>query len=241
MNRFANTLLATLLGLMLAGCNNTETVEKAPTQAATASTSATPGAPADSPQESSGVVVPPDLTPQETVMEYLQAAKEGNEDVVAALLTEVARSKTAEDNIAVSPPGRETANFSVGNMEYVTPDKKTAHVASMWTDNDEQDKPQTLRIVWVVKQEPAGWRVAGMVTRLTPDQPLMVLNFEEPKEVIRKVEEEMARRRAASAKTQQVGVQTAPGGEVPPAGAENGEGTPRQVRGASEFDLSAPR
>ncbi|MCE9546817.1 MAG: hypothetical protein K8T25_15160 [Planctomycetia bacterium] len=87
------------------------------------------------------------ITPQDLITRYLTAVKAGDEQMVSSLLTETARRRTSEANIAVAPPGSDTAEFSVGDMQVLPNDPKTAHVASMWTDKDDQGKEQTLRIV----------------------------------------------------------------------------------------------
>jgi len=194
------------LPAMLAGCGQSE--GPAAAKATVAPANAEPAA-----EESA--TIPANLNPQETVIHYLQAVKDGDENQVAALLTATARRKTAEANIAVAPPGSETAEFSVGDMEIIDEDKKTAHVASIWTDQDEEGKPMTLRIVWVVRQDSEGWRIAGMITRLSPKEPVLVLNFEEPEEVVRRNQEEIAKRQT-----------TEPGGQQQTATGPSGDSAP---------------
>ena len=72
-----------------------------------------------------------------------------------------------------------------------------AHVASFWTDVDEHGKKHTDTIIWMVRKEAEGWRIAGMATRVFENQPAMILNFEEPEDMLSKqqaMEEEMSRR-----------------------------------------------
>lgn len=235
MNRLLFAGMGLTLGSMLAGCgqNNTPT---APTAQAPAL--ALPAAPSEKAAPAADPnVIPQNLDPKQTIAHYLEAVKDGNEKRVTALLTDVARRKTAEARIAVAPPGSETAVYSVGTVEFVTADKTTAHVASTWTDMDENEKPQTLPIVWVVRQEPAGWRVAGMMTRTSPGQPMLVLNFEEPAEVLRISEEEIARRQGAREK--EAPAQTAGTTEGPEANQPTN--TLRQARGTAESDPANPR
>lgn len=242
MSRFVFSAVCLVFTGVLAGCGKPETPAPSTTQSASTEAAAT-----DSTATEEVVVeVPADLTPKETVANYLKAVKEGDKQIVAALLTEIARQKTEEANIAVAPPGSETATYAVGDMEFVTADKKTAHVASTWTDNDEEGKPQTLRIVWVVRQDTAGWRIAGMITKLSPKEPMLVLDFEKPEEVIQRSQAELARRRAANA---QDTAQTNRA-QTPPQEGQLGDGMPptnslregsRQARGPLENDPSAPR
>jgi len=219
-----------VLPVVLAGCGQSgPTTAQAPTNNAQEATE-------DTQTAEEAAVIPANLNPQETVVHYLQAVKEGDERQVAALLTEVARRKTAEANIAVAPPGSETATFSVGDMEIVGDDKKTAHVASMWTDADEAGE-QTLRIVWVLRQEPEGWRITGMITRLTPKSPMLVLDFEDPEETVRRTKEEIARRQAAEAETSQQAATDQQG----PDAQQQGQQPPRQARNPLDDQPIQPR
>jgi hypothetical protein len=236
MDRLRITAITFHFALVLAGCGKSEPAASPPQVAIGANP--VPDAPAATSQPPD-VVIPPNLDPKQTIVEYLHAVKEGDEAVVAALLTDVARRKTAEANMKVAPPVSESVSFSVGNMELVSEDKKTAHVASTWTNTDDGTE-QTLRIVWVVHQEPEGWRVKGMVTRLSPDLPMFELNFENPVETVRRANEEMARfeeansKRGAEAGKQPPGIS---GSQAP--GAE--EGLQRQARGPLDTDPTAPR
>ena len=40
--------------------------------------------------------------------------------------------------------------------------------------------PAPTNIVWVLRGEPEGWRVVGMVSQVYADQPPLILNFEDP-------------------------------------------------------------
>ena len=72
-----------------------------------------------------------------------------------------------------------------------------AHVATDWTDLDTDGRKHTDRIVWILRHEPSGWRIAGMATKVFADQEPIVLNFEEPEEMLRQqqlAEDEIDRR-----------------------------------------------
>ncbi len=126
-------------------------------------------------------------TPDKVVYEFLEAVRTGNDQKTAAMLTPLARKKTAEAEMAVAPPGSPTAKFQVGEVEYVTPEKDGAHVWSRWTDVvDDQGHTRTDELIWVLRKEEEGWRIAGMVTKVYPNQPPLVLNFEDPQDMSRK-------------------------------------------------------
>ncbi len=134
-------------------------------------------------------------TPDKAVAEFLDAVRSGNDQKAASMLTPLARQKTAEVDMVVAPPGSPTAKFQVGEVEYVTPEKDGAHVWCRWTDvADDQGHTRTDDLIWVLRKEAEGWRVAGMVTRVFPDRPPLVLNFEDPQDMLRKqqlLQEEM--------------------------------------------------
>ncbi|MBI2827310.1 MAG: hypothetical protein HYX69_21770 [Planctomycetia bacterium] len=140
--------------------------------------------------------VPP---PDQSVREFLEAVRTGNDAKAAQLLTDLARQETAKHELVVAPPGSETARFEVGKTEFVTAD--VAHVASTWTDTGEDGQPRSDEIIWMLRRDPAGWRIAGMATKVFKDELPLLLDFEDPEDMVRKqrmAEEEMQRRAAAT-------------------------------------------
>jgi hypothetical protein len=125
--------------------------------------------------------------PDQAVFDFLEAVRTGNDKKVEEMLTPIARQKTTEMQMVVAPPGSATAKFQVKGVEYVTPEKDGAHVLSTWTDvSDEQGHTRSDDIIWVLRRETEGWRIAGMVTKVFPDQPPLILNFEDPEDMLRK-------------------------------------------------------
>ncbi len=171
-----------LLGLLAcSGCGSAE-------QPGASATAASGQAAVSSPEAAAA-------TPVEAVQKFLTAVKAGDDELAGQLLTPLAREKTAERDLMVAPPGSETATFTVGDAEASGEDG--AHVASEWTDIDETGNPHTDAIVWILRKEPEGWRIAGMGTKLFEDAPPLFLNFENPDDMIRKqqlAEQEMQRR-----------------------------------------------
>lgn len=171
-------------GLAAAGCGSAEP----PKPAADASQGDTPG-------------------PDRVVHAFLDAVRTGDDANATKLLSPLARQRTAEKELEVAPPGSDTASFQVGAVEIVG--EGGAHVASTWTDLDDEGKPHSDDIVWMVRLEDEGWRVVGMATRLFPNEPPLFLNFEDPDDMIRKqrmAQQEFERRAQLEA-----------GGGVPPA------------------------
>lgn len=94
------------------------------------------------------------------------------------------------------------AKYQVHAAQYLPDHPDNAHVSSVWTETFE-DGEETYEIIWALRRQPEGWRVAGMAMQLVPDQPPQFLNFEDPEEMLRKREEAMAALEAAAAQTAQ--------------------------------------
>src|SRR6185369_12987163 len=94
----------------------------------------------------------------------------------------------------------------------------------MWTDIGDDGKPQSNQFVWALRLQPEGWRVAGVAVEMFPNQPPLLLDFEDPADMIQKQQmaEQEARRRVQGG-TVQAGGANATAGQagtgVVPAGA----------------------
>jgi len=53
---------------------------------------------------------------------------------------------------------------------------------------DETGASVNENVVWVVRLDPEGWRVVGMAMRIFDDMPPLLLNFEDPEDMIAKQE-----------------------------------------------------
>jgi hypothetical protein len=148
--------------------------------------------------------------PETVIGEFLAAVKKGDDKQASALLTNVARQKTTEMEMVVAPPGSDTATYKVLESEV---EGAEAQVGTDWTDLDADGRPRTDRIVWLLHHEAEGWRIKGMATRVFPDLPPVMLNFEDPEDMLKKqqaAEAEIARRDSqAPATTGEPGTQAA--------------------------------
>jgi hypothetical protein len=149
--------------------------------------------------------------PAEAVAEFLEAVRTGNDEAAAKMLSAVTRQKTAALNYTVKPPASDNAKFAVGKVDYIGHDG--ARVASTWTDLDPDGQPKTDEAIWVLRHESNGWRIAGVAAQVFAGEPPLLLNFEDPEDMIRKqqwVREEIRRR----TEKEEGGIQ-AQGGEKP--------------------------
>lgn len=180
------TILAAFVASVIAGCSQSGTESPAPDAAAAASTTS------HATEAESGP------GPAEAVHAFLQAVREGKDEQANNMLTTMAREETAKLDMVVAPPGSDTATFQVGEVELLSQgDEKGAHVASTWTDVGDDGQPHTDEIIWMLRKEPEGWRIAGMATKIFEDEPPLLLDFENPQDMQRKqqlAEQEMQRR-----------------------------------------------
>lgn len=123
-----------------------------------------------------------------SVVAFLDAIKHGDDAAAQGLLTKVARAKTAEMGISVTQPFNDTASYTIRECEMVGEADDLVHVGTTWTDTDKDGFKATENVIWVVRLDPEGWRVVGMATRVFEDLPPLLLNFEDPEDMIAKQE-----------------------------------------------------
>lgn len=125
-------------------------------------------------------------TPQEVVQAFLIAVRAGDTGTTAALLTTKAREETAKHDLVVEPPGTPSAKFVVGEVQYIDRDQTGAHVNTVWTEADEAGSSVTYDVVWALRRQSDGWRVAGIATEIVDGQNPVFLNFEDPGDMLEK-------------------------------------------------------
>jgi len=134
-------------------------------------------------------------TPETAIGRFLEAVRTGNDKVAESMFSDVARGRIKELDIQVAPRGSDTAKFEVGKAEYLAADG--ARVLCKWTDTDKEGNSRTDEITWMLRKEPEGWRVAGMAAVIFEGEDPLLLDFENPKETLQKLErlrEEIAQR-----------------------------------------------
>ena len=171
------------------------------------------------------VVVAGDADPTKTapakaaVETFLDAVKRGDDATARGMLTKVARAKTDELGMSVAPPVADTATYAVRECEIVSEAGDVAHVGTVWTDVAADGSQSSENVVWVVRLDPEGWRVVGMALRVFDDMPPLLLNFEDPDDMVAKQEmvaAELERRAREPAQPQSPAARTAGGQPQPP-------------------------
>ncbi len=135
-------------------------------------------------------------SPEAACQEFLDALRTGNDEKASNMLSQVAREKAAALGRSVTPSASDTARFAIGKVKYVGEDG--AQVESSWTDEDNDGQTRTTNDVWIMRKEQEGWRIVGVAAMIFPGEPKLMLNFEDPDEVLKKLQwaREEIRRRA---------------------------------------------
>ena len=187
---FVHGIAVGALGALFVGCSGSS---PAPSDKATTAVAPTAAAVPQQP-----VAIPADAPPDQVVATFLGALRSGDKPTTAALLTTKARAETAKHQLAIDPLSAPNAKYEVLKPEYLTGNPDGAHVASSWSETYE-DGTVTYDIVWVLRREAGGWRIAGMASELVPGEPPAFLNFEDPADMIKKWDEALAAETPAEA------------------------------------------
>jgi hypothetical protein len=184
MRRFQGWAWIIVLAVAVWGCNKSE--QPAPENAAPESPAGDPPQKAEAASSAAPAVKLEG--PKLTVYEFLEALRTGNDDKANLLLSAIAREKTAAMDFRLTPSASDTAKFTIDEaVDYRGEDG--ARVAMTWTDVDVDGNATSDRAVWVLRKEPEGWRIVGTAAMFFPGEDPVVLNFEDPAEVKKKLKE----------------------------------------------------
>jgi len=195
------TIIALISALSIStGCTKpSSSTGQAAAQAAQAQTPQ-PGQP-QAGQPTQPVAVPSNATPDQVVTVFLNAMRSGDSPTTESLLTGKAREELAKHSLSVDVQSAPNATYQVHRAEMLQ-DASGSHVRSVWTERF-NDGDETYEIVWALRHQQEGWRVAGMAMELLPGQPMQFLNFEDPADMLRKKEEAIAALQAPAVQTAQ--------------------------------------
>jgi hypothetical protein len=147
------------------------------------------------------IAVPSNATPDQVVTVFLNAMRSGDSPTTESLLTGKAREELAKHSLSVDVQSAPNATYQVHRAEMLQ-DASGSHVRSVWTERF-TDGDETYEIVWALRHQQEGWRVAGMAMELLPGQPIQFLNFEDPADMLHKKEEAIATLQAPAVQTAQ--------------------------------------
>jgi len=141
-----------------------------------------------------------DDSPDKAVHGFLSAAQAGDQKRLTSLLTQAAQAEAAKNGVNFELDSYQNASFQLEQFEYLSEAKDSAHVSCKWTDRYADGTEETHDVIWVLRHEAAGWRVAGMIIRPFPDKPPVALNYEDMKALAEAkdfIEQESQRREKA--------------------------------------------
>lgn len=153
--------------------------------------------------------VPVDATPDQVVTVFLDAMRAADAPTIEALLTAKAREETIRHQMPVEPVAAPHAQFQVAAPQYLPMNPNGAHVQAQWIESDGQDT-YTHSVIWVLRRQADGWRIAGFAIELIPGQGPQFLNFEDPADMLNKQKEAIAFAEQAAAQATQQAVQPPP-------------------------------
>jgi hypothetical protein len=137
-----------------------------------------------------------DATPDQVVSVFLEAMRAADATSVETLLTTQAREETKRHNMPVEPVAAPHAQFQVAAPQYLPMNPNGAHVQAQWTESDGMTN-YTHTVIWVLRRQAEGWRIAGFAIELVPGQGPQFLNFEDPADMLKKQQEAVAAIQAA--------------------------------------------
>jgi hypothetical protein len=178
MQRARWTLLTVVSALILAGCGDSSSPDR--------SVQSTADSPAGSLATASQAG--PSSSPAETVAQFYQALRTGQDAAIAALLTDKARTETANNGLDIQSQGSSRLEYEVGEVDYIDDGMQGAHVKSLWIDFTPDGEKTGTEVIWVLRKQPEGWRIAGMATQVLEGQLPLFFNFEDPEDMLRKKE-----------------------------------------------------
>lgn len=170
------------IALLLAGCGGSP--DDASTTQTPASSLESPAVVTASISGSSSPSNEGTSAPARVVAQFYDALRDGDNSAIAGLLTDKAREQTAKNGLEILSQSNSSLTYELRETEYVTDQKDGAHVASFWTETDEHGQSATSEVIWVLRKQAAGWRIAGFAQVFSDDLPLL-FDLEDPEHMLR--------------------------------------------------------
>jgi hypothetical protein len=124
----------------------------------------------------------PDDPVAHTVYEFLDAIRIGDTQASSSRLTPLALERINENDMIFAPPASQQARFRVGQVQMYSADK--AFVETVWTDADADGVPTDEHMTWALKYADGQWRISGMAAKVGPGQPPVLMDFENPGQLL---------------------------------------------------------
>jgi hypothetical protein len=182
MRRYQGWLFILVMALMACGCNKSEQ----PAQDAGTSVSQTGGQSQNASATANSAPAVKLEGPKQAVYEFLEACFAGNNEKANSLLSAIAQKKASEMDSRLTPTASDTARFTIDSLKYIGEDG--ANVGTTLTDSIDGSTSSD-KVAWVLRKEAEAWRVVGMAVVVVADTDPVVLNFEDPADVKKKLAE----------------------------------------------------
>lgn len=118
-------------------------------------------------------------SPGQAVSLFLEALRDSDEARTVNLMTSQARKAVdSSDRVSFGLQDTQGIEFQIGETRYLPGKKKRAHVDVCWDRTD---------VVFALREQESGWRIAGFAAPLIPNGRLEYLNFEDPTEMLAKI------------------------------------------------------
>ncbi|MFG0262193.1 MAG: hypothetical protein ACF788_07370 [Novipirellula sp. JB048] len=117
--------------------------------------------------------------PTDVVSQFLDRVRRGGEDSGAGeLLTQRAQSELQRIGRSVQPIGSPDARFDVTQAREVPGEENSMLVQSIWSEPGPDGTTNDFEVVWAMQLEEAGWRISGLAMEIDPNQPPIIIDFE---------------------------------------------------------------
>jgi hypothetical protein len=171
-----------------AGDSSTASSSGSGTANGSAAVAQTPVAPRQVDAEQRQQALDAAASPEAVVNAFLEATRRGDHDLAAKLLSQKALEETTRVGLTVQPPGTPSMKYTIGAIEYPEDAPGGAYVQSTWVEEYEDGNEQ-FDVTWVLRKQDQGWRIVGMAAQMGEDELPYFLNFEQPDELYRKIQE----------------------------------------------------
>ena len=184
----AGLVALSMLGLF-AGCGGESvgpTSEQKPADK-TAAARTVPAAPSESevsPAVDLNAELGPEASPEDICRRFLRCLQVGERGAAEKLLTQRALTTTKRADLNLESPGGPKASFTVRAPRYSTNKRELATVDCIVAEELHGQKMEST-ISWLLRSEPAGWRICGMILDMESNESLDFLSFENVADVER--------------------------------------------------------
>lgn len=159
MHKFLSILLVISLFAVTQGCGKSSPAPTGQTASSTAS-------------------VAPDESISQVAEVFLDAIRSGNSVVAASQLTPLAQQRMREADMDFELLANPAAKYQIGRVEKLEADE--AIVETVWTEPDADGQTQQEQWTLALQSIEGQWRILGIVAETGPNQPPVVMDFEDP-------------------------------------------------------------